>query len=86
MTLAQTTQNKDYTILSIDADSEGMGDFLRTLGCFPGEKVRILNRFAENYVICVRNARYSIDADLASHIGVGESTLCTQECQRQNVS
>ncbi|AHC14413.1 FeoA family protein [Salinispira pacifica] len=70
MTLLNTRTDTEYTISHISAAEEGMKEFLFTLGCYPGEKVTVISRLAENIIINVKNARYSIDADLASAIGI----------------
>jgi Fe2+ transport system protein FeoA len=63
--LTQAVINVPYTIKGVDTTDLGMKDFLFTLGCFEGEKVTVISVLAENYVINVKDARYSIDEDLA---------------------
>lgn len=60
--------NRSYTIKGIDTRDPGMKDFLFTLGCYEGEKVTVISVLAENYIIHVKNSRYSIDSDLAKGI------------------
>lgn len=66
--LAQARINKQYTIKSIETHDEDLQSFLFTLGCYEGEAVTIISVLAENYVIAVKDARYSIDKDLAKAI------------------
>ena len=66
--LAQAKINKEYEIREISANDEGMKDFLFTLGCYEGEKVTVISVLAENFVISVKDARYSIDQELAEAI------------------
>lgn len=66
--LAQAEINHPYVIKGIDAKEKGMKEFLFTLGCFEGEKVSVISVLAENYIIHIKDARYSIDADLAKAI------------------
>ncbi|WP_269472610.1 FeoA domain-containing protein [Vibrio taketomensis] len=42
--------------------------FLNTLGCFEGEPVTIVSVLSDTYVIAVKDARYSIDSDLAKTV------------------
>ena len=70
MKLTDGTISKQYDIEHINAGEEGMKDFLFTLGCYPGEKITLISQMASNYVINVKNARYSIDKDLASAIEI----------------
>ena len=64
-TLADAKVNKEYIIKSIDTYNCEMKDFLFTLGCYEGEKITVISILADNYVISVKDARYSIDKNLA---------------------
>lgn len=66
--LAEAKTNVEYTIKSIETDDEEMKSFLFTLGCYEGQKVTVISVLAENYVISVKDARYSIDTELAQAI------------------
>ncbi len=66
LTAAQT--NHPYTIKAIKTDEKTMKDFLFSLGCFEGEKITIISVLADNYVIHIKDARYSIDQELAKAI------------------
>ncbi|MDD3027892.1 MAG: ferrous iron transport protein A [Erysipelotrichaceae bacterium] len=57
--------NQEYTIKKIRADNDKIGNFLFSLGCFPGSKVTVVSKIANQYVIVIKNARYSIDKELA---------------------
>lgn len=66
--LSKAKVNVEYTIKDIKTDDEEMKNFLFTLGCYEGEKVTIISLLGENYVISVKDARYSIDLELAKAI------------------
>jgi ferrous iron transport protein A len=66
--LSEAETNKEYTIKDIMTDDKNITDFLFTLGCFKGESVTLLSVLSENYVITIKDARYSIDADLAKAV------------------
>ncbi|WP_330389559.1 FeoA family protein [Cellulosilyticum sp. I15G10I2] len=68
MNLAQGRLNTEYTIKDIKTNDEELKNFLFTLGCYEGESVTVISVLAENYVITVKDARYSIDNDLAEAI------------------
>mgnify|MGYP000138511117 CR=1 FL=1 len=68
MTLSEGKPNKSYKVTSISAEEEGMKDFLFTLGCYPGESVTIISRLASNLIVNIKDARYSIDSELARAI------------------
>ena len=57
-----------YTIKAIDTDDKEMKNFLSSLGCFEGENVTVISVLAENYIINIKDSRYSIDVDLARAI------------------
>lgn len=66
--LAKAQINKEYTVKKINTNDEEIKHFLFTLGCYEGETVTVLSILSENYVISVKDARYSIDKDLAEVI------------------
>jgi Fe2+ transport system protein FeoA len=66
--LTKAQLNRAYTISEIKTPDEELKNFLFTLGCYEGENVTVLSILAENYVISVKDARYSIDKNLAKAI------------------
>jgi len=66
--LSQGDIDTEYVIKDVLADDEDLKNFLFTLGCYEGERVTVISRLAENYVISVKDARYSIDQELAEAI------------------
>lgn len=66
--LAQANINAEYIIKEIQTNDIDMKDFLFTLGCYEGEAITVISILAENFVIAVKDARYSIDIDLAKSI------------------
>jgi Fe2+ transport system protein FeoA len=66
LTLGQ--RNHPYRIKAIQTEDKTMKDFLFSLGCFEGEKITIISVLADNYVIHIKDARYSIDKELAKAI------------------
>lgn len=66
--LTSAKVNCPYIIKGIDSEQKEMKDFLFTLGCFEGEKVTVISVLADNYIIHVKDARYSIDKGLAKAI------------------
>jgi len=67
-TLAKARVDEEYVIKSIETNNLEMEDFLFTLGCYEGERITIISILADNYVISVKDARYSIDKNLAECI------------------
>jgi len=68
LNLTNAVLNIPYAIRGIEAGEKGMKEFLFTLGCYEGERVTVISALAQNYVIHVKDARYSIDEDLARAI------------------
>ncbi|AZK46258.1 FeoA family protein [Paenibacillus lentus] len=62
--------NTEYIIKAVETNDKELKEFLFTLGCYEGETVTIISILAENYVIAVKDARYSIDKDLAEVISI----------------
>jgi len=67
-TLTRAKMNTEYTIKMIQTDNREIQDFLFTLGCYEGEMITVISTLADHYVIVVKDARYSIDRDLADCI------------------
>lgn len=70
--LAKGKLNTPYIVDSVKTDQEDIRKFLFTLGCYPGEKVMIISKLGSNYIISIKDARYSIDTDLANSIILAE--------------
>lgn len=66
--LSEAEINKEYIIENVLADDPQVVNFLFTLGCFKGESVTVISVLSENYVITIKDARYSIDAELAKAV------------------
>lgn len=66
--LSKATIDTEYIIKRIEAVDEELINFLFTLGCYEGERVTLISKLSENYVIAVKDARYSIDQELAEAI------------------
>lgn len=69
-TLAMGQVDQDYIVKAIETESEEMKSFLFTLGCYEGEKLTLISRIADQYVILIKDARYSIDKNLAACIKI----------------
>ena len=68
MTLARANTDCEYVIKKIETEVAEMKDFLFTLGCYAGEKITVISNLSDNYIINVKEARYSIDFELANVI------------------
>lgn len=66
--LSEAEVDVEYTIKRVETDDEEIKSFLFTLGCYEGEKVTLISILAENFVISIKDARYSIDSELAEAI------------------
>lgn len=71
-TLASASINVEYIIKAIKIDCNKMKEFLFTLGCYEGEAISVISIFSNQYVVVVKDARYSIDKNLASRIIISE--------------
>lgn len=64
--------NREYKITGIKSNDEELKNFLFSLGCYEGEVVTLISVICDNYVINIKDARYSIDKELASSVIVEE--------------
>lgn len=69
-TLANANINEEYIIKAVETTNDEMQDFLFTLGCYEGERITIVSILADQYVIVIKDARYSIDRNLAECIAI----------------
>ncbi len=68
MNLSKAKLNQEYIVDEINSNDESMKEFLFSLGCYPGERVTVISKLASNYIVSVKDARYSIDEELAKCI------------------
>ena len=67
-TLLKAKLNTEYEISNVIQDDKEIASFLFTLGCFQGELITVISILSETYVINIKDARYSIDSELAKMI------------------
>lgn len=68
MTLNEAELGKSYIIKAIDVQGdEEMQSFLFSLGCYSGEPITVVDK-KKNLVVSIKDARYSIDPELATAI------------------
>ncbi len=68
-TLAQCEINKEYTIKEINTNNDKeMEAFLFSLGCYEGQIITIVSMLHKNFLVSIKDSRYSIDEDLAKAI------------------
>lgn len=60
--------NREYKITAIKNSDEELANFLFSLGCYEGEVITLISIICDNYVINIKDARYSIDKELASAV------------------
>ena len=70
MNLRNADLGKEYIIRSILTDDEELNQFLFSLGCYTGEPITVVSRKRGRCTISVKDARYSIDDQLAEAIEV----------------
>ena len=70
MNLRSAEIGKEYIIRSIVTDDEELDQFLFSLGCYTGEPITVVSRKRRSCTIAVKDARYSIDDQLAEAIEV----------------
>ena len=70
MNLRNAELGREYIIRSIVTDDEELNQFLFFLGCYSGEPITVVSRKRGGCTISVKDARYSIDDQLADAIEV----------------
>lgn len=70
LNLSDAVMGEEYLIKDIITRDEEIKEFLYTLGCFKGQEITVISILANNLVISVKDARYSIDSELAEVIKI----------------
>jgi ferrous iron transport protein A len=70
VTLNDAELEKEYTIKSINTEDEELDAFLFSLGCYAGESITVVSRRKKTCVVSIKDARYSIDNQLAEAISI----------------
>lgn len=68
MNLREAVEGKEYIIKQINTDDEELNSFLFSLGCYSGEKITVVSHLKSGCVVSIKDARYSIDYQLAEAI------------------
>lgn len=68
MNLMNAQDGKEYIIQRIDTNDEELNSFLFSLGCYSGEPITVVSHLRNGCMISVKDARYSIDRQLAEAI------------------
>lgn len=68
MNLHQAQEGKEYIIQAVETDDEELNAFLFSLGCYSGEPITVVSHTRSGYVISIKDARYTIDRQLAEAI------------------
>lgn len=73
MNLLNTEIGKEYIIKEIRTNDDEMNAFLFSLGCYSGEPITVVSHINGGCIVVIKNARYSIDKELAKAIIVNNS-------------
>lgn len=68
MNLMSAEEGKVYIIRDITTNDEELEAFLFSLGCYSGEPITVVSRKKKHCVVSIKDARYSIDKQLAEAI------------------
>ena len=70
MKLSVVELGKEYIVKNINTKDEELNSFLFTLGCYSGQPITVISKRRGGIVVAIKNARYTIDLDLADAIEV----------------
>lgn len=70
MTLKDAIEGEEYIIRKIETDDEELDAFLFSLGCYEGEAITVISRRRGGCTVSIKDARYSIDNQLAEAIEI----------------
>ena len=61
---------KEYLVERIETQDDELNTFLFSLGCYSGEPITLVSRRGGSFIVAIKDARYSVDKDLARAIVV----------------
>ena len=70
MNLKDAIEGVEYIISAIETDDEELDAFLFSLGCYSGEKITVVSKKRSGCTVSIKDARYSIDNQLAMAIKI----------------
>ena len=70
MNLLNAELEKEYIIKDVSTDDEELNAFLFSLGCYSGEPITVISRRKGICVVSIKDARYSLDNELAEVISI----------------
>ena len=59
---------REYTVRAVNTEDGELNAFLFSLGCYSGEAVTVISRRRSGCTVSIKDARYSIDNQLAEAI------------------
>lgn len=68
MKLIDVIEGQEYVIQDIETDDEELDAFLFSLGCYSGETITVVSHIKSGCVVSIKDARYTIDNQLADAI------------------
>ncbi len=70
MNLNVAEVGKEYVVKEVTTGDSEVNSFLFSLGCYSGEPITVINKMKSACIVIIKNARYSIDKNLASCIRI----------------
>lgn len=68
MNLREAQEGIEYIVREIKTDDEELNAFLFSLGCYSGETITVVSKRKSGCIVSIKDARYSIDNQLAEAI------------------
>lgn len=68
MDLSLAEIGKEYIIKEIITEDDELNSFLFSLGCYSGEPITVISKRRGSLAVAIKDARYSIDVELAKSI------------------
>ena len=68
MTLFESKEGLEYTIVDIITNDDELNSFLFSLGCYIGEPITVISKRKSGCVVAIKDGRYNIDKALAKAI------------------
>lgn len=71
MNITKAKIGSTYEVARIEG-REKVQRFLLSLGCYPGERVTLVNILAGNYIVNIKDSRFALDQETAEAVFLNE--------------
>ena len=70
MNLTCAVEGTEYIVRAVNTEDAELNSFLFSLGCYSGEPITVISKRKRNFIVSIKDGRYSMDRRLAAAIAI----------------